>query len=350
MMKKFLTFIVMMVVLTISTNAQNPKAYVGNKFLDNWSVGIQGGIQTNLYSWNTPQGAIAGFNLDKQITPMFGLTAEVGTGINNRRNWYTWYPHVHNGTMFDQLYVFMDGRYNLMNAIAGYKNKPRPFEIETVVGVGYGHGYANHDFYGVYKTDAMLAKAGLNFNYNVDKVGTWTVSLRPAVVWNLTPTGKFNNNHAVGQVTLGVTYHFKNSNGSRYLTEVNPVIIKRDVIKKVPVKVEVIKEVEKVVTVEPELKTVIIPFSFGEAQLSNNAKTKLDKIPTDKTVVINGYASYDGKLSKGKKQEAFNTKLSTARAEVVKTYLEERGVKVKEAVGKGLGTDDIGRVVIVDIQ
>ena len=350
-MRKFLTSIVMMIVLTISTSAQNPKAYVGNKFLDNWSVGVQGGIQTNLYSWNTPQGAIAGFNLDKQITPTFGLTFEAGTGINNRRSWYTWFPHIHNGTMIDQLYVFIDGRYNLMNAIAGYKNKPRHFEIETMAGVGYGHGYAScNNAYSVYKTDATLAKAGLNFNYNIDKDRAWTVSLRPAVVWNLTPTGKFNNNHAVGQVTLGVTYHFKNSNGARYLTEVKPVIIKKEVIKKVPVKVEVIKEVEKVVTAEPKIKTVIIPFSFGEAQLSNNAKAKLDKIPTDKTVIINGYASYDGKLSKGKSQGVLNKKLSTARAEVVKTYLEERGVKVKEAVGKGLGTDDIGRVVIVDVQ
>lgn len=345
-MKKILTIIVLMVTVLTSI-AQNPKVYVGNKFLDNWSIGINGGTQTNLNSWNTPQGVVAGFNLDKQITPTFGLTAELGTGINNRMNWYPGASHIHNGTMLDQLYVFADGRINLMNAIIGYKNKPRFFEVETMLGVGYGHGYANYD---EGKTDALLAKAGFNINLNIDEARAWTVSLRPAVVWNITPTGKFNSNNATGQITLGLTYHFKNSNKARYLTEAKPVVIRKEVIKKVPVQVEVVKTVEKVVTVEPELKMVVVPFSFGEAQLTDVAKAKLDKIPGGKAVIIKGYASYDGKRSETKDQELLNKELSTERAEVVKAYLEERGVKVEEATGEGLGTGDIGRIVMVDIK
>ena len=338
-MKKFLT-IIGMLMLTVCVNAQS-KAYVGNKFFDNWSIGINGGIQTNLHDWNAPQGAVAGITLDKQITPMFGLTGEVCTGINNRMNWYSGASHIHNGTAFDQLYVFADGRVNLMNAIAGYKNKPRHFEIDALVGVGYGHGYANYE---AGKTDALLAKAGLNLNYNVDKKRAWTLSLRPAVIWNVTPTGKFDSRLAVGQLTVGVTYHFKSSNKKHYMTQFEPVVIERvkEVVKEVPT--EVVKTVEK--EVAPEVKTITVPFGFNSAKLTDDSKAKLDVIDTTKTVVINGYSSYDGK--KSDKQSDYNKTLSASRAETVKAYLEGKGIKVESATGNGI--HDLGRVVVVDIK
>ena len=81
-MKKIITLMIALFAV-ISMDAQN---YAGSSsFLDNWSIGVRGGVQTNLKEWNKPQGAIAGLELNKQLTPLFGLTIEGVTGFNKDR-------------------------------------------------------------------------------------------------------------------------------------------------------------------------------------------------------------------------------------------------------------------------
>ena len=81
------------------------------------------------------------------------------------------------------------------------------------------------------------------------------------------------------------------------------------------------------------LDEVIITFEKESSELTDIAKAVLNKIIEYSTVVtyIQGDASYDGNAK-------FNENLANARAESVKKYLEDNGVKVINADGKMTGS------------
>ena len=89
-MKKFIFSILLAFMAVLSINAQTQSNYCGSsKFFDNMSVGVVGGIETNLHDWNSPNGAIAGVVINKEITPIIGVTVEANANINGLRNWNT---------------------------------------------------------------------------------------------------------------------------------------------------------------------------------------------------------------------------------------------------------------------
>ena len=71
--------------MAFSANAQYNVE--GHKFFDNWSIGVEGGVTTNLHDWNTPNGAVFGINLTKAVTPVVSFEIGVGAGVNNNYNW-----------------------------------------------------------------------------------------------------------------------------------------------------------------------------------------------------------------------------------------------------------------------
>ena len=148
-----------------------------------------------------------------------------------------------------------------------------------------------------------------------------------------------------------IVYHFKSSNGKRVqsvspvpalVAQVASLQAQVEDLKNRPVKVvEVIKEVPVTTNAVVVQDTWTVMFSHDSAELTDKSKETLNKICENSVVTVNGYASREPKSN-----ENYNLILSTQRANAVKTYLEDRGVKVAEAVGHGCD-DEFGRVVVV---
>ena len=129
----------------------------------------------------------------------------------------------------DHQYVGVFSTTNWMNLLGGYNGKPRVFEIETALGVGWGHTYASVSNA---KQDVVLTKTGVNLNFNLGKDKAWVLALKPAVVWNMNQdawNSNYNAQRAALQVQVGVTYNFSNSNGKHYFTKCNKVATQEEV-------------------------------------------------------------------------------------------------------------------------
>ena len=329
-MKKFIFMILAAICSIMTVSAQSQSNYCGSsKFFDNVSIGVVGGVETNLNDWNAPQGAVAGIVLNKEISPIFGVTLEGNTNINGLRNWASDASHFHCANTFDGLSVYLTPRVNLTNALLGYKGSPRKFELEAVAGPGYG--FWLHDEY-----NALLVKAGLNLNYNLSNA--FTVTLRPAVVYDLNGTGTFNTNHAIGQVTAGIVYHFKTSNGTRSFkkaklysqSEVDALNAKiKDLQSNLEtankaVKTNVINTVDTVYTESPSSLGNVVSFTLNSAKVDETQMANLDnavrilKENPDLKVTLKGYAD------KNTGSATYNKRLSVRRAEAVKKVIVDK--------------------------
>jgi len=347
-MKKFTLLVVAMFSMAFSANAQYNVD--GHKFWDNWSLGIEGGITTNAHDMNHPEGFIVGINATKGVTPVvsfeFGFTA----GINNNYNWLM----VKSKNAIDNLSFIGSTKINLMNWFCGYKGTPRFFEIQARGGFGY-----MREFY-PYISDLhrAVAKFGVDFDFNLGESKAWTISVRPAIVMKLapevsplfsgcvyaTPCNSYLHN-ILGQVTAGVTYHFKTSNGTHHFAAVKPQIVTETVEKLVEKPVERIVEklVERPATGAMGNNIYVVEFEQNKANLNNTAKATLDQIPNSSTVILDAYASPEG-------AKAYNHKLSQKRADAVKGYLENKGVKVADSKAHGAESKSSQRVVYVRIK
>ena len=357
-MKKITILLVAMFGMAMAASAQ----YTGHKFFDNWSIGAEGGVSTNLHDWDTPNGAVAGINLTKGITPVLSLEFQLQAGFNDDTNW-NWF--VRSKNVVDNATIMGNTKINLMNWFGGYKGVPRVFEIQARGGVGYTRffwpGGSSVDTKSGNDLNRCVFKFGFDFDFNLGKQKEWTISLRPAVILK---TSRDNDparinlgipvvcdnmdcnaygHNSIGQVTAAVTYHFKTSNGTHYFTEVKPVEVTKVVEKVVekPVEKVVEKVVEKIVT--KNASNVTVEFAQNKATLTSTAKAKLNAIDKGTVVAIDGYASPEG-------AKAYNQKLSQRRCDAVKAYLEDRGVKVADVNAHGAAGQESQRIVYVTIK
>lgn len=350
-MKKFILSLFIAICAVFSMSAGNDQLnYVGHsRFFDNTSIGLYGGIQTNLHEWNDPNGAVSGLWLNKEITPTFGLTIDAGTTWNNSRDWVS--PRIK--TAVDHVYVMLAGRTNLFNLFGGYA--VRPFDIETVAGIGYGHAFGDLD------QNMLLVKGGLNFNYNFGTDKEWTVTVQPAVVWNTHRVPAWTSYAAVGQLTAGVTYRFKTSNGTHHFAV--PVLYDNDEVNALraalaekPTEVIVEKEIVRTVEVlNTEIVNILpkVQFLKASANVEPTCMANLKDIAdimkeTGLDYTITGYASEEGTLE-------FNEKLSGERANAVRDILVDFGVNPDNLTTVAGGPVDIfgteltyNRVVTID--
>lgn len=354
-MKKTLLFLAACAV-AVTANAQYSNFSSDSSFGDNWSIGVEGGIQTNLNEWKSPQGAVFGINLNKDLTPYFGLSVEALAGANNSGNWFVPQGHFHNGTGIDNLTGFLTGRWNVSNSFGRFNGGRRVFEIETNVGAGYGKFFTNKAYAASWH--AFQVKTGLNLNFYLGKARAWAINIRPAFVWNISATGRFDNRYAVAQLTAGCTYHFKTSNGTHFFIKSDAQALKDEIaaltalnnelqaqLANRPVEQEVVVEkvVEQVEVPTYVDNTYVVNFAWNSAELVGDAKATLDKIPTNSTVNIAGYASPEG-------NKQYNLQLSDRRANAVKAYLQGRGIKVANTTGYGADNAESNRIVIVTIK
>lgn len=330
-MKKFIFMIMAALCSIMTVSAQSQSNYCGSsKFFDNVSIGVVGGVETNLNDWNAPQGAVAGIVLNKEISPIFGVTLEGNTNINGLRNWASDASHFHCANTFDGLSVYLTPRVNLTNALLGYKGSPRKFELEAVAGPGYG--FWLHDEY-----NALLVKAGLNLNYNLSNA--FTVTLRPAVVYNLDANNAhFDTRNAVAQLSVGIVYHFKTSNGTRSFkkaklysqSEVDALNAKITDLQSnletanKAVKTNAINTVDTVYTESPSSLGNVVSFTLNSAKVDETQMANLDnavrilKENPDLKVTLKGYAD------KNTGSATYNKRLSVRRAEAVKKVIVDK--------------------------
>ena len=344
----------------LTINAQTA-VVEGGGFWDNWSMGIQGGATMKMSGTGFFKSARPAFGLTigKQWTPILGMDIQ-GMGYVNTTN---------SSTMIDASDVSLIARMNLMNLFAGYEGMPRPFEIETVTGLGWLHHYMN----GGGDTDDMSARVGLNFNFNLGEDAAWTFGIKPAVVFNLTgeyPSKKmaFNRNHSNMEILFGLTYHFADSDGNRHFALVNavdPMALAamneeindlREVV--VAKDVELVGLADELLMVQNQLNEArnkkveasgetinivesVVAFPFNQSDVQSSQMPSLEHVANylknnpDANITVNGYASPEG-------TEEYNLQLSQRRADAVKDILVNKyGIAANRINTIGHGVGDI---------
>ncbi len=207
--------LLLMMALATATTA-GAQAVDGHKMFDNWSVGlVAGGATPTQGKMLKNVRSVAGVELTKDITPMFGLGVQTMAGFNTTGS----------HTAFDNLNTTVFGVANLTNIFKGYKGSPRAFEVEGVLGVGYNHYYGCSATMPGVEGSSFTSKLGLNLNFSLVRDRAWTLSVRPAIVYDLeggidANPAQYNLNHAVLELTVGVQYHFRSSNGFSFFTNV----------------------------------------------------------------------------------------------------------------------------------
>ena len=344
-MKKFIFMLIAMFTFAIgSINAQTQNDYAGSsKFTDNVSVTLQGGVLTsfdNFYSGHTAMAPIVLVGVDKYVTPWLGFGVEGRTLIGTGHGSYNKY------TAFDYVNVSGLAKVNLANAFK-FDGTRKFFEPVVYTGLGWGHQTAS---YGDNHNNWMTYRAGAEFNFNLGEDRAWGIVVNPSVVWNDLDNGMLVKKNGNFEITAGIVYRFKNSNGKRsfakaHLYDAAEVAALNKKINELESREPAV--IEKIVEKHVAgigTNVFVAPFKFNSSELSDKCKSVLDNIAAGTTVVIDAYASSEPKSS-----VKYNTKLSVERANAVKKYLESRGVKVTDTTGHGID-DDFGRVAIVTVK
>ena len=375
-MKKFIAVIV--ACLTCS-GIYAQRAYEGANLGDNWSIGIHVGVTTPLtHSAFFPNmRATWGLGIGKQLTPFFGMGVEAMTSINTTAS----------KTAFDNTNVSLLTSVNLSNLFAGYWGTPRLFEIETVAGLGWLHYAQNGDG----DRNSISSKLGLNFNFNLGETKAWTIGIKPALVYDLNACGErnvgFNANRAAWEITAGLKYHFRCSNGKHHISfaklydqaEVDVLNEQVNNLRQTNADQEAEltaanqrnAELEQQLadcknqgpvivtdTITSHKKTLesVVTFRQGGVSVVASQTPNVERIATylknheKATVSIKGYASPEGKAE-------VNARIARQRAEAVRNMLVKR-YKIAEsritAEGQGVGSmfeePDWNRVSICTIH
>lgn len=376
-MKKFFSLAIAFVaIMGMSVNAQTVES---SRFIDNTYITLKGGASAlthpgcNDYKnfGHSIQGQAA-LEFGKWITPKFGVGIE-GTvgfdngsrpwGVENTVGWFqgrNWVNHVD---------VLALAKFNMNNIIHGYKGYADKVEVVPTVGIGWTHGwtYAYNDemsidnengIIGTQHENNIMTKYAIDVNINL--TNRWQINVEPFYAFNLTGSKfsstrdaavndypHFDSRNSWWGLNVGVTYKigkqftlcpykYTQADIDRLNAEIN------DLRNRKPEVVTKVETVEKIVT-----KTVndadqfVVFFANASTVLTDDAKATLNEIGENSIVNVIGSASPDGNAN-------FNANLANERAEVVKNYLENRGVRVNDA--HGVGTDLGARVAVVVIK
>lgn len=361
----------------VGANAQT--AVEGNKFLDNWSLGINAGGTTPLThsAFFKNMRPVVGLGLTKQLTPSFGIGMEAMGSFNTTVS----------RTAIDNSNISLLGMINLNNFFGTYTGVPRTFEVEAVFGIGWLHYYVNEELGD--HINSPSTKVGLNFNFNLGESKAWTLAVKPALVYDMNDAGyyHFNANCAAWEITAGLKYHFKCSNSEHYFTKVRPY--NQSEIDALNAQVNRLrgeadnnaaalrKETQRANGLETELNECrnkapqvvtntidnskkilesVITFRQGRTTIESSQLPNVERIATylrnhkEASVVIKGYASPEGSAE-------VNARIANQRAEAVKKMLVSK-YRIAEsrisAEGQGVGNmfdePDWNRVSICTIN
>ncbi len=382
--------------LTISASAQQRTAVTANKAGDNWYIGINAGVGTNMqkFDYQESNGTItrdgAGFfkgitpefgvRIGKNLTTVFGLALDINNYFGNKSDSKSTFGSKTfiNETNFDLLTT-----WNLNNLFAGYKGEPRAFEIIALAGAGYTRAWAaddNGNHYG-----GVNAKFALDFAFNLGADKAWQLYIEPsATLGSPVPTGKYGEFNpfrriqcgdkkkfnGVFDLKVGVNYKFGTSNGTHNFkveqlrdqaeidglnAQINGLRAENDAkAGKLAAADKTIADLKAqlaacqarptaaaVVAAPAEvcLQPIVI-FRQGKATIDHGQYASIEMIAKymknhkDAKVRGQGYASPEG-------NKEFNQKLSEKRAQVVKDALVKKyKIAANRITVEGLGATD----------
>lgn len=377
-MKKFFTILMAMIFAT-SVFAQKPLE--PSNITDNISVTVKAGVSTPLHHSFTTIDPLVGLEFNKMITPTFGLGVEGEWTIKDACN-------AAENIRFEHQYVGVRTITNVMNLFGGYKGYRRVFEIDMILGVGWGHiyGHSDNPYVKAWDKNFVETKTELNFNVNLGEFRQHTVSFRPGVVWNMHThdyQADYSINRANLQLAVAYTYHFKNSNGTHGFIfsdklytqaqmdamndQINDLRKQRDdANKRVDECLLIIRDLQganETLSNElkksndneiPEVPDSPIGFKQGSYEINETSLPMIKDLAefmksNNKTYVISGYASVEG-------TKEFNQKLSEQRADAIKDQLIKFGVSPDRLETRAFGaTDEFGtkpfnRIVITTVK
>lgn len=244
-MKKLVLFFAV-AAMTVAASAQGT-ATTGNKFTDNWYIGVNGGVgtATTHSEWLKNLMPNVGIRVGKNLTTVFGLAFEGNFYFSEKSgneydpmHWGStnFIPNVKTGTVVREMNLNLLGTFNLMNLFGGYKGTPRAFELIAVGGFGWGHPFSsaseewNQAVWGNnskrIEWNYLTSKLGLDLAYNFGAQKAWQVYVEPSINYALVAGGKDNNvtngqytglynlNKSMVQLNAGLIYKFKTSNGT----------------------------------------------------------------------------------------------------------------------------------------
>lgn len=389
-MKKFFLMLAL-AVSSLAASAQEPaSSFYGNKFADNWYIGVEGGVSSK----TTHQAVLKNLNpnfgvrLGKWFTPYFGMSLE-GEALLGNKVMGADYTDA-SGIKSFQANILT--QWNFSN-IFGEFNPERSFEVIGIVGLGWGHNYGKANAKGVQKgtiLNTLNNKLAIDFAWNFGNKKQLQFYVEPALVYCMAgaksdytdETGhiiydkdgngrslvNWDLNYSHLQLNVGLNYFFKTSNETHHfatLTEcdqneinalnaaINDLRNKNnadaDMIAKLKAEVEALKKAlkdceEKPVVpivekeIEPNLpavfyqvnKSVITP---AQAQNVAIAATVMKNHPELK-LMIKGYASPEGPHDN-------NNDLSVRRANAVKDMLVKKyGIDPSRITTEGCGETD----------
>lgn len=357
-MKKLFIALSMLAMGVASTSAQI--AYEKSKLADNVYIGVEGGATTPMtFDKVFPLNPAAGIKLGKWFNPMFGANLEALAFFGNN-GFYTGSTlgMVKSHTIVRGVNIGLNGNVNLTNVFCEYR-PDRTFELIVDAGIGYTKFFGDKNIIrenNVGDDNELIAKTGLQFAFNFGNDKQWQVYAEPAVLWNLThgpgDAVQFNRHAAQLGLFVGLNYKFMTSNGTHNFkvydiaamnNEINSL---RDQLAAKPK--EVIKEVIKEVPVEAQKELcvedlIFVTFAQGKYYLTNEAKAALDKVAEGRHVQIVGTASPEG-------PKALNDRLSQSRADEVAKYLQNKGVVIDSATGKGVQGVTSNRLAVVYVK
>lgn len=362
-MKKF--FMIFAVVMMMITNAT--AQYGPTKFTDNVSVEVKGGVTTPMSDFYGGVSPVVGVQIDKYVTPWFGVGVDANTLIANP------YGSTNPHTAFDLVNINGLAKFNIRN-MWKYDGTRKFFEPVVFTGLGWGHRTCDEFI----NRNYMVFKSGAELNFTLDKNKAWAARVTPAVVWGPASDMKLDKRNGAFELTAGIVYRFKNKDGNRHYTkirvydqaEVDRLTMKANELRKENNKLySKLDKMRKELSFEKARKPKVIEthrvdtvmlmpdlqFNVNSSTLAPTSQATIVKMAEymknnpDKKYTIMGYASVEG-------TEEYNKQLSIARAETVKDALVELGVNsdILEVVGNG-ETDqfsieilDLNRIVVIE--
>ena len=374
-MKKNILTLAAILTAAVSANAQETLS--SSKFFDNWQVGVKGGG----FSWTTREAFIKntratfGAEIGKQISPAFRLGVEAMAYVrpvdfDNNSNYLNF---------VDQTNVSLVGTVNLSNLFGGYKEAPRFFEVEGFAGLGWLHIYPQgaDNRKAPIVLNGMTSQFGSNLLFNLGQSKAWGIKISPALIYFVdgvenraesNSQNELNLKKSWTQVTAGVVYRFKGSNGAHHFTRpsnreeleaLNKQLagLREDLrgkdgqlsesqrrIAQLEKELEEARNkkpevIERTVTKSKKTLESVVTYRVGRTNIESSQLPNVERIATylkkypNSKVVIKGYASPEGNLEK-------NQKLAADRAESVKKILVTR-YKISsdriQAEGNGIG-------------
>ena len=341
-MKKFFSFMTAIMLAVFVMNATNVES---SKFFDNTSVTLRGGASALMHpgcsgyeNFGHTIQASGSLQFEKWITPAFGVSVEGTVGFTNGSKFGVYQSK----NWLNYVTVMAQSKVNLANLFLGYNGEPRKWEFIPTVGIGWVHGFDKGS-----DQNSLGTKYAFDIRYNTSK--KFSIVATPYIAYRFTTEGhetqpqpRFDSRNAWWGLEFGVSYRFgktftlcpykyTQSDVDALNSQINDLRSREPQV--------VTKEVTKTDTIVPSQYVVF--FDESSVELTPTGKAILDGVSVNKVALVQGSASPDG-------PKKLNETLAADRADVVKTYLENRGVKVLKS--EGVSTMYNSRVVVITVK